>query len=188
MGPTTAINAPPLPLSIHSNAMQCNLSCSSSNRYNDNNGDGSDRSSKLEEPALVELKKKGDPDKLFGMFNEKMPTSPVMSLDASLKVLTQTPDFLEERDDDLLGLMKDLEVQPDEVTYNLVIKGFCQAAYFDMAKMVYAAVHGEGYKANIKMYQTTGYYLCKPGDFGSAYNMCKGCITKNGILNIDSIL
>lgn len=88
---------------------------------------------------------------------------------------------------DLLGLMENLEMQPDEVTYNLVIKGFYRAGFFDMAKRVFSALHGRGYKANVKIYQTMAHYLCKAGDFDCAYNMCKECMKKNWNLNVDTI-
>lgn len=59
---------------------------------------------------------------------------------------------------EVLGLMEDLELQPEEVTYNLVIKGFCQARFFEMAKRVYSALQGRC-KANIKICQTM-YIFC----------------------------
>lgn len=88
---------------------------------------------------------------------------------------------------DMLALMEDIEMHPDEVTYNLVIKGFCQAGFLDMAKRVYSALHGRGYKANIKIYQTMVHYLCEAGDFDCAYSMCKDCMKKNWMLNLDTI-
>ncbi|CAO2835184.1 unnamed protein product [Amaranthus hypochondriacus] len=88
---------------------------------------------------------------------------------------------------DLLRLMEDLGMQPDEVSYNLVIKGFCRAGYFDMARRVFSALHGRGYKANVKIYQTMVHYLCKARDFDCAYSMCKQCIKKNWVLNVDTI-
>ncbi|KNA07622.1 hypothetical protein SOVF_170130, partial [Spinacia oleracea] len=88
---------------------------------------------------------------------------------------------------DLLRLMENIELQPDEVTYNLVIKGFFRAGLFDMAKKVYSALHGRGYEPNLKIYQTMVHYLCKAGDFNCAYTMCKECLKKNWIMNVDTI-
>lgn len=87
---------------------------------------------------------------------------------------------------EVLGLMEDLELQPEEVTYNLVIKGFCQARFFELAKRVYSALQGRC-KANIKICQTMVHFLCEAGDFDCAYNMCKDCTKKNWIVNIDTI-
>ncbi|BBG99080.1 Tetratricopeptide repeat-like superfamily protein [Prunus dulcis] len=81
----------------------------------------------------------------------------------------------------LMGLMQNVGITPDEVTYNLVIKGFFQAGYLEMAKRVYSALHGKGYKPNIKIYQTMIHYLCKGGDFDLAYTMCKDCMQRIGI-------
>ncbi|KAK9757707.1 hypothetical protein RND81_01G181200 [Saponaria officinalis] len=88
---------------------------------------------------------------------------------------------------DLLCFMEELGMPPDEVTYNLVIKGFFEASFIDMAQRVYSALHGRGCKANLKICQTMVHYLCKVGDFDSAYNMCKDCLKKNWILNVGTI-
>ncbi|KAL9228786.1 hypothetical protein vseg_004329 [Gypsophila vaccaria] len=88
---------------------------------------------------------------------------------------------------DLLCLMEKIGMPPDEVTYNLVIKGFFEAGFIDMARRVYSALHGRGCKANLKICQTMVHYLCKAGDFDSAYNMCKECLKKNWILNVGTI-
>ncbi|KAE9600520.1 putative pentatricopeptide [Lupinus albus] len=87
----------------------------------------------------------------------------------------------------LMRVMQRVEVAPDEVTFNLVIKGFCQAGFIDMAKRVYSALHGKGYKPNLKIYQTMIHYLCKSGNFGFAYTMCKDSMQKNWFPNIDTI-
>lgn len=87
----------------------------------------------------------------------------------------------------LIGLMQNVGITPDEVTYNLVIKGFFQAGYLEMAKRVYSALHGKGYKPNIKIYQTMIHYLCKGRDFDLAYTMCKDCMQKNWYPNVDTI-
>ncbi|KAJ7951889.1 Pentatricopeptide repeat [Quillaja saponaria] len=52
-----------------------------------------------------------------------------------------------------------LGIAPDQVTYNLVVKGFCQAWFLEMAKRVYSALHRKGYKPNVKIYQTMIHYL-----------------------------
>ncbi|XP_068336788.1 pentatricopeptide repeat-containing protein At1g80150, mitochondrial-like isoform X2 [Pyrus communis] len=87
----------------------------------------------------------------------------------------------------LMGLMQNIEMTPDEVTYNLVIKGFCQAGYLEMAKRVYSALHAKGYNPNVKIYQTMIHYLCKGRDFDLAYTMCKDCMQKNWFPNVDTI-
>lgn len=45
---------------------------------------------------------------------------------------------------DLLLLMRKLQVVPDGATYNLVIEGFLLARFLKMAKVVYSAIHGKG--------------------------------------------
>lgn len=87
----------------------------------------------------------------------------------------------------VMSIMPNVGITPDEVTYNLVIKGFCQSGYLEMAKRVYSALHGKGYKPNIKIYQTMIHYLCKGGDFDLAYTMCKDCMQKNWFPNVDTI-
>ncbi|KAI6671986.1 hypothetical protein NL676_006871 [Syzygium grande] len=59
----------------------------------------------------------------------------------------------------MAALMNKIGIDPDEVTYNLVIKGFFLAGYPEMAKRVYSALHGNGYRPNIKIYQTMIHYL-----------------------------
>ncbi|XVF86478.1 hypothetical protein PTKIN_Ptkin18bG0043600 [Pterospermum kingtungense] len=89
---------------------------------------------------------------------------------------------------DVLLLMQKIGIDPDEVTYNLVIKGFCQAGYLEMAKRVYSSLecHSE-YKPNVKIYQTMIHYLCKGGDYNLAYTMCKSSMRKNWFPNVDTI-
>jgi len=53
---------------------------------------------------------------------------------------------------DLPALMEDLEVQPEKVANDLVIRGFCWAGCFDVAERVYSALHEQGYKANSMIY------------------------------------
>ncbi|KAF2560540.1 hypothetical protein F2Q70_00016568 [Brassica cretica] len=43
---------------------------------------------------------------------------------------------------DLLMLMPKLQMEPDNVTYNMVIKGFFVAGFPEMAERVYTAMHG----------------------------------------------
>ncbi|KAL2234712.1 UNVERIFIED_CONTAM: Pentatricopeptide repeat-containing protein, mitochondrial [Sesamum indicum] len=76
---------------------------------------------------------------------------------------------------------------PDEVTYNLVIKGFCRAGFSEMAMRVYSAFHNEGYKPNQKIYQTMIHYLCEAGDFDLAYSMCKDSMQKNWFPSVHTI-
>ncbi|GFQ07212.1 pentatricopeptide repeat-containing protein at1g80150 mitochondrial [Phtheirospermum japonicum] len=76
---------------------------------------------------------------------------------------------------------------PDEVTYNLVIKGFCRAGFYDMAMRVYSAFHDEGFKPNQKIYQTMIHYLCAAGKFDLAYTMCKDSMQKNWFPSVDTI-
>ncbi|TKY48086.1 Pentatricopeptide repeat-containing protein mitochondrial [Spatholobus suberectus] len=87
----------------------------------------------------------------------------------------------------LMGLMEKLGVEPDEVTFNLVIKGFCVAGYLDMAKRVYSALHGKGGNPNAKIYQTMIHYLCKSRDFDVAYTMCKDSMRKNWFPDVNTI-
>ncbi|KAL7152528.1 hypothetical protein ABFS83_04G104200 [Erythranthe nasuta] len=76
---------------------------------------------------------------------------------------------------------------PDEVTYNLVIKGFCRAGFFEMAMRVYSALHNEGYKPNLKIYQTMIHYLCEAGELDLAYTMCKDSMQRNWFPSVHSI-
>ncbi|CAK9158448.1 unnamed protein product [Ilex paraguariensis] len=87
----------------------------------------------------------------------------------------------------LMGMMQHLRINPDEITFNLVIKGFCRAGYLEMAKRVYSGLHDQGYKPNIKIYQTMIHYLCRGGEFGAAYTMCKDSMKKNWFPNVDTI-
>ncbi|XP_051152793.1 pentatricopeptide repeat-containing protein At1g80150, mitochondrial [Andrographis paniculata] len=90
----------------------------------------------------------------------------------------------------LLGFMrshKKLALCPDEVTYNLVIKGFCRAQFLEMAMRVYSAFQGEGYKPNQKIYQTMVHYLCKEGKYDMAYAMCKDSMQKNLFPSVETI-
>ncbi|KAI3463396.1 hypothetical protein Pfo_020059 [Paulownia fortunei] len=76
---------------------------------------------------------------------------------------------------------------PDEVTYNLVIKGFCKAGFCEMAMRVYSAFHNEGYRPNQKIYQTMIHYLCRAREFDLAYSMCKDSMQKNWFPSVHSI-
>ncbi|CAI0427589.1 unnamed protein product [Linum tenue] len=88
---------------------------------------------------------------------------------------------------DLMLSMERVGIIPDEITYNLVIKGFFQAGYPEMAKRVYSALHGRGFKPNVKIYQTMVHYLCEGGELDLAYKMCTACMRKNWFLSVDSI-
>ncbi|KAI9197908.1 hypothetical protein LWI28_006510 [Acer negundo] len=87
----------------------------------------------------------------------------------------------------LWNLMR-LGIRPDEVTCNLVIKGFGQAGYLEMAKRVYSSMHTKGCKVNEKIYQTMIHYLCKGGEFNLACTMCKDCMKRNWYPSVDTIL
>ncbi|ESQ27046.1 hypothetical protein EUTSA_v10018671mg [Eutrema salsugineum] len=88
---------------------------------------------------------------------------------------------------DLLMLMPKLQMEPDSVTYNMVIKGFFLAGFPEMAERVYTAMHGQGYKPNEKIYQTMIHYLCKAKKFDLAYTMCKDCMRKKWYPNLDTV-
>ncbi|CAN7123736.1 unnamed protein product [Brassica rapa subsp. narinosa] len=88
---------------------------------------------------------------------------------------------------DLLMLMPKLQMEPDNVTYNMVIKGFFVAGFPEMAERVYTAMHGKGYKPNVKIYQTMIHYLCKAGKFDLGYTMCKDCMRKKWYPNLDTV-
>ncbi|KAK3231449.1 hypothetical protein Dsin_003330 [Dipteronia sinensis] len=87
-----------------------------------------------------------------------------------------------------MALMRRLGIMPDEVTCNLVIKGFCQAGYLEMAKRVfYTSMHTKGCQPNEKIYQTMIHYLFKGGEFNLACTMCKDSMKKNWYPNVDTI-
>ncbi|KAL1199343.1 Pentatricopeptide repeat-containing protein [Cardamine amara subsp. amara] len=88
---------------------------------------------------------------------------------------------------DLLLLMPKLQMEPDSITYNMVIKGFFLAGFPEMAERVYTAMHGKGYKPNVKIYQTMIHYLCKAGNFDLAYTMCKDCMRKRWYTNLETV-
>ncbi|XVF24808.1 hypothetical protein REPUB_Repub13aG0159700 [Reevesia pubescens] len=89
---------------------------------------------------------------------------------------------------DTMRLMQKIGIDPDVITYNLVIKGFCQAGYLEMAKRVYSSLECRSdYKPNVKIYQTMIHYLCKGGDYNLAYTRCKDCMRKNWFPNVDTI-
>ncbi|OMP00074.1 hypothetical protein COLO4_12925 [Corchorus olitorius] len=87
-----------------------------------------------------------------------------------------------------MRLMQKIGIVPDEVTYNLVIKGLCQTGYLEMAKGVYSSLRARSVdKPNVKIYQTMVHYLCKGGEYDMAYTMCKECMRQNRFLNICTI-
>ncbi|KAK8592696.1 hypothetical protein V6N13_063265 [Hibiscus sabdariffa] len=89
---------------------------------------------------------------------------------------------------DTMRLMLKIGIDPDEVTYNLVIKGFCQTGYLEMAKRVYSSLECRSeYKPNVKIFQTMIHYLCKGGEYNLAYTRCKDCMSKNWFPNVDTI-
>ncbi|CAN1152040.1 Pentatricopeptide repeat-containing protein At1g80150, mitochondrial [Linum perenne] len=85
---------------------------------------------------------------------------------------------------DVMLLMQKVGILPDEITYNLVIKGFFRAGFLEMAMRIYSAM---GFKPNVKIYQTMVHYLCKGGELDMAYTMCTKCMKKNWFLSVDSI-
>lgn len=87
----------------------------------------------------------------------------------------------------LLKLMKRIGVTPDEVTYNLVIKGFFLVENLQMAKRVYSAFHGGGFKPNSRIYQTMIHYLSRAGEFDLAYLVCKDSMKNNWFPSSDII-
>ncbi|CAA0824425.1 Pentatricopeptide repeat-containing protein -mitochondrial [Striga hermonthica] len=76
---------------------------------------------------------------------------------------------------------------PDEITYNLVIKGFFQVGYYDKAMRVYSIFHDDGYKPNQRIYQTMIHYLCMEGKYDLAYLMCKDCMQKNWFPSVHTV-
>jgi pentatricopeptide repeat protein len=88
---------------------------------------------------------------------------------------------------DVMRLMQKIGIVPDEVSYNLVLKGFFQVGNLEMAKLVYFSLRGKGHKFNVKVYQTMVHYLCKGGEFDLAYTMCRDCMRTNWFLNVDTI-
>jgi pentatricopeptide repeat protein len=78
-------------------------------------------------------------------------------------------------------------IKPDEITYNLIIKGFFMMVEHEMAKMVFGAMHGRGCKPNSKVYQTMVHYLCERRDFDLAFRLCKDSMEKNWFPSVDTI-
>ncbi|KAL6537613.1 hypothetical protein OROMI_026147 [Orobanche minor] len=76
---------------------------------------------------------------------------------------------------------------PDEVSYNLVIKGFCRAGYYKMAMRVYLSFQDDGYKPNQKIYQTMIHYICMAGEFDLGYTMCKDSMQQNWYPSVHTI-
>lgn len=90
----------------------------------------------------------------------------------------------------LLDFMRRLKKSPefpDEITYNLVIKGFCKMGNLKMAMHVYSAFRSEGYKPNQKIYQTLIHYFCEAREFDMAYNMCKQSMENNWFPSVGTI-
>jgi len=80
---------------------------------------------------------------------------------------------------DLVRKMYATGIKPDEITYNLIIKGFFMMGEHEMAKTVFGAMHGRGCKPNNKVYQTMVHYLCEKRDFDLAFRLCKDSMEKN---------
>ncbi|XP_068635677.1 pentatricopeptide repeat-containing protein At1g80150, mitochondrial-like [Aristolochia californica] len=80
-------------------------------------------------------------------------------------------------------------VRPDELTFNLIIKGFCLIGHLDMAKRTFdALLHcNSGCKANHKIYQTMIHYLCKGEEYDLAFRLCKDSMVKNWFPSADTI-
>lgn len=88
---------------------------------------------------------------------------------------------------DLVRRMYVAGIGPDEITYNLVIKGFFLMGEHEMAQTVFGAMHGRGCKPNDRVYQTMVHYLCKRRDFNLAFRLCKDSMEKNWFPSVDTI-
>ncbi|XP_043706471.1 pentatricopeptide repeat-containing protein At1g80150, mitochondrial-like [Telopea speciosissima] len=88
---------------------------------------------------------------------------------------------------ELMAKMPLLGISPDEVTFNLVIKGFYQAGYPEMARRVYYALCGKGYKPNRMIFQTLIHYECKAEDFNLAFRISKDSMERNWFPSVDTI-
>ncbi|VAI73764.1 unnamed protein product [Triticum turgidum subsp. durum] len=88
---------------------------------------------------------------------------------------------------DLVRKMYAAGITPDEITYNLVIKGFFVIGEHEMAKTVFGAMHGRGCKPNERIYQTMVHYLCKRREFNLAFRLCKDSMEKNWFPSVDTI-
>ncbi|KAM0884445.1 hypothetical protein ACQ4PT_030971 [Festuca glaucescens] len=88
---------------------------------------------------------------------------------------------------DLVRKMYAAGIGPDEITYNLVIKGFFLMGEHEMAQTVFGAMHGRGCKPNDRVYQTMVHYLCKRRDFNFAFRLCKDSMEKNWFPSVDTI-
>ncbi|KAI5660501.1 hypothetical protein M9H77_29294 [Catharanthus roseus] len=87
----------------------------------------------------------------------------------------------------LVILMNSVSITPDEVTYNLLIKGFCRSGFIGMAKKVFSYLRRRGTEPNIKIYQTMVHYLIKAHDYDVAYEMAKIIMRENGFPSIETI-
>ncbi|KAF9617774.1 hypothetical protein IFM89_038543 [Coptis chinensis] len=87
----------------------------------------------------------------------------------------------------LTSVMQRVGIEPDDMTFNLIIKGFFQAGFADMAKNIYFSLHRKGYKPNCKIYQTMVHYLCKTGDFDLACTLSKYSMSKNWFPSVDTV-
>ncbi|XP_068650978.1 pentatricopeptide repeat-containing protein At1g80150, mitochondrial [Aristolochia californica] len=80
-------------------------------------------------------------------------------------------------------------VRPDELTFNLIIKGFCLIGRLDMAKRTFDALGhwNSGCKPNSKIYQTMIHYLCEGEEYDLAFRLCKDSMVKNWFPSVDTI-
>ncbi|XP_042508089.1 pentatricopeptide repeat-containing protein At1g80150, mitochondrial-like [Macadamia integrifolia] len=87
----------------------------------------------------------------------------------------------------LMGKMQLFGINPDEVTVNLVIKGFYQAGYPEMARRVYSALCEKGYKPNRMIFQTLIHYECIAGDFSLAFRISKDSMERNWFPSVHTL-
>ncbi|ERN00377.1 hypothetical protein AMTRI_Chr05g63150 [Amborella trichopoda] len=80
-----------------------------------------------------------------------------------------------------------LGIEPDETTYNLLIKGFSRVGHLLMAKRIFFSLGQKLCSPNSKIYQTMIHYLCKNGEFDLAFKLCKESMSKNWFPNFDTI-
>ncbi|KAG9449275.1 hypothetical protein H6P81_009240 [Aristolochia fimbriata] len=80
-------------------------------------------------------------------------------------------------------------VNPDELTFNLIIKGFCLIGRLDMAKRSFNALcHcNSECKVNGKIYQTMIHYLSEGEEYDLAFKFCKDSMLKNWFPSVDTI-
>ncbi|KAK1259763.1 Pentatricopeptide repeat-containing protein [Acorus gramineus] len=87
----------------------------------------------------------------------------------------------------LLNKMTRMGIKPDELTYNLIIKGFFIIKDNEMAKRIYLSLQDGGCEPNNKINQTMVHYLSEGGELDLAFRICKESMTKNWFPSIESI-